>query len=69
MSKEREVASVEVAGKLLSCSVCGGQRFWTRDAMLSGRALAFFDLEWAGQKATIHVCERCGHVDWFLPRG
>jgi len=66
MSKEPR--SVEVAGRTLACLVCGEGRFTERKALLNTAILSFFDLDWANRSARCYVCERCGHVHWFLPR-
>ncbi len=57
-----------VEGRAVPCPVCGHDRFWTRRTVLSGRGLAIFNLEWAGSEAENYVCDRCGHVLWFIRR-
>ncbi len=63
----KEVSSVELAGKLLTCAHCGEKRFWTRHAQLNTAVLSFFDLDFLNRTADVYVCDRCGHVEWFLP--
>jgi hypothetical protein len=28
--------------------------------------LALFDMEWASSEALNYVCDRCGHILWFM---
>ncbi|HET6631157.1 MAG TPA: hypothetical protein VFG73_00425 [Rhodanobacteraceae bacterium] len=65
-SKEPE--TIEVLGKPLACTVCGGMAFHSRRAQLNTAAATFFDFDWANKSADCHVCDRCGHIHWFLPR-
>jgi len=62
-----ESTSLTIAGRALRCPVCEHDRFWTRQALLPKRGLAFLDLEWLSARADLQVCDRCGHVLWFVP--
>lgn len=64
----REATQVYVQEKKLVCPICGGDRFWSRKALLASRKFAFFDLEWINRTATNQVCDRCGHILWFLEK-
>jgi hypothetical protein len=56
-----------VAGKALRCHVCEHDRFHHRQALLTRRGAAFFDIEWLWRPAQIYACERCGFLHWFKP--
>ena len=64
-----EAKEYEVLGNRLTCPVCGHGRFSLRRSLLNTRALTFLDLDWANRRATNFVCERCGHILWFVPQG
>ena len=68
MKKDAAVALAKL-GKPVRCPICSGNQFRSRRALLNTRALTFFNLEWANKKATLYVCEQCGHVLWFLEEG
>ncbi len=55
-----------VAGHPLRCPVCGHDQFWKRRTLMNTPGLTFFGVEWANRQAENYVCERCGHVLWFL---
>ncbi len=62
-----EPGPAEVAGKKLTCPVCGGKDFHRRRASIHGNVAAFFSLEWLASKhAELYVCARCGNVQWFV---
>lgn len=63
---ETPPAPVQVAGKALSCVVCGHGTFKTLEGQLNTKAMSLMDLDWLNPSATCHVCSRCGHVHWFL---
>lgn len=71
---QREADSLEgdaageriVAGHALVCPVCGHDRFWKRRSLMNTPGLTFFGLEWTNRQAENFVCDRCGHVLWFL---
>jgi DNA-directed RNA polymerase subunit RPC12/RpoP len=49
-----------------ACPICGHDRFWTRKTVMPSVGLALFDMEWAGSEALNYVCDRCGHILWFI---
>lgn len=55
-----------VAGHQLVCPVCAHGRFWKRRTLMNTPGLTFFGMEWANRQAENYVCDRCGHVLWFL---
>jgi hypothetical protein len=63
-----EAKPYEVLGKPLVCPICDHNRFTLRRSLLNTRALTLLDLDWANRRATNFVCERCGHILWFVPQ-
>jgi len=61
-----EAHAIEVAGKKLTCPMCGGKEFHTRHARLHGAAASFFKIEWLAERADCYVCAKCGNVQWFV---
>ena len=59
-------ASYEVADRIVDCSHCGSKRFEKSTAQLNTAGLTFLGLDWANRNATILICARCGHIEWFL---
>lgn len=55
-----------VAGNDLRCPVCGHDTFWKRRTLMNTPGMTFFGVEWANRQAENFVCDRCGHVLWFL---
>lgn len=62
-------STVTVAGRPLSCVVCGADRFTRREVMLNTTALTFFGLDWLDRAGTGVVCERCGYLHTFVDLG
>lgn len=63
----KEVTSVEIHGRPLSCQVCGRREFWRHEVQLHTRAAAFFNVDWMNASATCAVCNYCGYIHWFIP--
>jgi hypothetical protein len=63
-----EPKSYEVQGKLLKCLVCAHDEFHKREAQLNTAGMSFMNLDWANASAVCFVCEKCGHIHWFLPK-
>lgn len=55
-----------VDGREVPCPICQHRHFRTREAVMGGRAAAFFNVEWASTSARTYICTRCGHVLWFM---
>jgi predicted nucleic-acid-binding Zn-ribbon protein len=56
-------------GDELKCVVCGHNEFLTRSAQLNTAGMSFLGLDWANESAVCNVCDRCGYIHWFVPRG
>ena len=67
-SPSEEGTTLAVEGKSIPCPICGHDRFWTRKTLMDTRGASFFGLDWASSSAVNYVCNRCGHVLWFLRR-
>ncbi len=65
-TEEKVPEPAYILEKPLTCGFCGHTRFWRREAQLHTKLLSFFDLEWMNKTAACYVCERCGHIHWFL---
>lgn len=59
-------ATVTVAGRLLACLVCGGDRFAYREVKLNTTGLTFFDLDWLNRSGAGAVCTACGYLHTFV---
>jgi uncharacterized Zn finger protein (UPF0148 family) len=56
-----------IAGdRLIRCPICGHDRFSQQQVLLSSRAAAFFNTQWASASADTRTCQRCGHILWFM---
>ena len=65
MPKEKEAAHVQRAGYELTCPVCGGVKFWHREAQLNMRAATLLDLDWVNTRGDCYICANCRHIQWF----
>ena len=57
-----------IDGREIQCPMCQYNRFWTRRTLMNSRGASFFNFDWANKAADNYICERCGHVLWFLRR-
>lgn len=64
-TNDESPATIEIAGRQLTCPVCSGQQFWKKQAQLNTALASFFDLDWANHTATCLICEGCSHISWF----
>jgi len=67
MFGNRESESVTIAGHQLACQICGHHKFWQREAQLNTAVATFFNFDFFNTSANCIVCEKCGHIHWFLP--
>lgn len=68
-SKEEPVRVLMESGKELTCLICGGNRFYKREALLNTPGMTFLKLDWANATANCRVCSDCGYIHWFLVTG
>ena len=64
----KKTKSYEVAGKLLTCRICGHDEFERREGQLNTAVASFFNFDWANTSALCFVCDKCGYIHWFLPK-
>lgn len=50
----------------LSCHVCGGLQFASREVKMTTTGMTFFDLDWLNKSADGVICLRCGYVHVFM---
>ncbi len=55
-----------VGGRPLRCPHCEHDHFWTRRTLMNTRGWTFFKLDWVNREAQNYVCDRCGHILWFM---
>lgn len=55
-----------VAGKEVVCPHCGGRYFEMGSVQLETQGISFLNLDWASRNASVLVCTRCSHIEWFL---
>ena len=67
-SPSEQGTTLVVEGKTIPCPICGHGRFWTRKTLMDTRGSALFGFDWANASAVNYICNRCGHVLWFLGR-
>jgi hypothetical protein len=66
LDNEGEHGPVIVQGRRLRCNVCGNTSFWAKQVQLHTPTMALLELEaWSGV-ADCAICERCGHIHWFM---
>lgn len=67
--KSDSAKSYTAAGKLVTCSHCGGQHFKKREAQLNTALMSAMDLDCFNESAVALVCENRGHLEWFVNEG
>jgi len=67
MAEKKSAGRIRVKGKRLICGVCDHDRFWHRSAQLNSVLASFFGFERNNRSAVCMICDRCGHIHWFLP--
>jgi len=55
-----------VAGKDVTCTHCGHDRFLEGRAQLHTAGMTFLKLEWLNASAATLTCTTCGRVEWFV---
>jgi predicted nucleic-acid-binding Zn-ribbon protein len=67
-NSDKTIREVTVAGHQLSCPICGGRQFWTRNTLMNTQGMALLDIDWANKQAQNFICDECGYIFWFMPR-
>lgn len=63
---KRKPVVAEVAGRQVTCLICGASEFVDRPIKLNSTAAELFDFGWANQSATGLICTTCGYVREFV---
>jgi len=63
---DREHGPVIVQGRQLRCNVCGNASFWAKQVQLHTPLMTFMNLDAWNRVADCAICERCGHIHWFI---
>ncbi len=56
------------SGKVVKCLVCGHDKFYTREGLISTQTKTFFNVDWLNPSANCLICERCRFIMWFMPK-
>jgi len=63
---DRQPVTAEVAGRRVTCVICGAEEFVDRPIQLNTAGMELFDLGWANRSATGLICTTCGYVHEFV---
>jgi predicted nucleic-acid-binding Zn-ribbon protein len=63
---KRKPVIAEVAGRRVTCLICGADQFVERQIQLNTSAAELFELSWANKSATGLICTSCGYVHEFV---
>jgi predicted nucleic-acid-binding Zn-ribbon protein len=63
---KRKPVIAEVAGRQVTCLICGANEFVDRPIQLNTAGMELFDLSWANRAATGLICTTCGYVHEFV---
>jgi uncharacterized protein len=55
-----------VAGRVVTCPHCSGDRFVEGRAQMNTAGMTFLNLDWANKSAATLACTSCGRIEWFL---
>lgn len=55
----------DVAGKRISCSHCGSEKFNQNQVLLNTWLFSLLRVDWLDDSATVLTCQRCGKLSWF----
>lgn len=59
---------VDIGGQPFKCLVCGNDTFHKRKSHLDTALAESMSSHWTDASAVCLVCDRCGHLEWFLQR-
>jgi hypothetical protein len=55
----------QAAGRMVTCTHCGGTRFDRREAQFNTSGATMAGLDWMNKSGVALVCETCSLVQWF----
>lgn len=64
----RQAKTIAIKGHQLTCPICQGKEFWSRETLMNTAGATFLGFEWANKSATNYVCNHCGYVYWFISK-
>jgi hypothetical protein len=56
------------AGGPVKCLVCGHDKFYLHEGLLSTAGKTFLNVDWTNPSANCLICERCRFIMWFMPK-
>lgn len=62
---QSEYRLATVAGRRLSCLICGAGEFWRSKIMFNTREATFWGFDWADRQGEAATCRSCGFVHSF----
>jgi hypothetical protein len=65
---KKDPEEVRIEGEPLSCMVCHHGRFWQRNVEITPVMAELFSLDQAKTAVVCYICDRCGHIHWFMPQ-
>lgn len=57
---------IEIEGHPFKCLVCANEKFHRRKSHLDTALVGDMNPVWTDASAYCLVCDRCGHLEWFL---
>lgn len=63
-----EPKTVEIGGQIFKCLICGNDTFHRRKSHLDTALVETMTNHWTNASAFCLVCDRCGHLEWFLQK-
>jgi hypothetical protein len=65
---EKDSEEVRIEGTPLRCLVCRHDQFWQRNVEITPIMAELFSLEEVRTTVACYICNRCGHIHWFMPQ-
>lgn len=62
----RSPVSAYFRERKIMCVVCGSDRFYQREVLLSTSGMQFMNLGWANESALALTCTQCGNLLQFV---
>jgi hypothetical protein len=66
--EKHDPEEVRIEGEPLRCLVCRHARFWQRNVEITPSMAELFSIEQAKATVACYICDRCGHIHWFMPQ-
>ncbi|MFM7099795.1 MAG: hypothetical protein ACKOET_08810 [Verrucomicrobiota bacterium] len=59
---------VELHGRPARCLMCGHEEFHLRKVQVETALHRSLNPEWSSHPGYCLICDRCGHIHWFLQK-